>query len=131
MLNGKDKVINELKEKLEVPPCQVLQTPELAEVELEKEHLQQRVIFLHSRINNLTHENKALSQKMDQAPVLNNPLSGISGENNELSTEEIVTTMAQVQLKEIQIYELHLEIDRLKKVDQMTQKIGQLEEKIE
>ena len=41
----KDKLINELKEKLKIPPTQVLQTLELAEVESDKEHLHQRVYF--------------------------------------------------------------------------------------
>ena len=39
--------------------------------------------------------------------------------------------MSQVQLKDIKISELHLEIDRLKKVDQGAQKISHLEEKME
>lgn len=39
--------------------------------------------------------------------------------------------MYQMQLKEIQISELHLEIDRLKKADQGTHKIAHLEEKVE
>jgi len=32
-LDNKNKLINELKEKLKIPPAQVLQTPKLAEVE--------------------------------------------------------------------------------------------------
>ena len=72
-----------------------------------------------------------MSQKLNQAHVLNNPLSGISVENNDFSIEEIVAAMSQVQLKDIQISELHLEIDKLKNVDQSTQKIAQLEENIE
>ena len=52
--------------------------------------------------------------------------AALCGENTELSIEEIVAAMSQVQLKEIQISELHLEIDRLKKVDQSNHKISQL-----
>jgi len=33
LLDSKNKLINELKEKLNIPPTQVLQTPKLAEVE--------------------------------------------------------------------------------------------------
>lgn len=39
--------------------------------------------------------------------------------------------MAQVQLKDIKISELHLEIEILKKDDHYTHKIAQLEEKVE
>lgn len=39
--------------------------------------------------------------------------------------------MSQVKLKEIQISELHPEIDRLKKADQGIHKISMLEEKVE
>jgi len=101
LLDNKDKLINELKEKLKIPPTQVLQTLELAEVEFEKENLHQRVLFLHNRVNNLTQENKVLSEKLNQSPTLDNPLVVMSGENIELSTEDIIATMYQVQLKEI------------------------------
>lgn len=117
LLDNKDKLINELKEKLKIPPTQVLQTPELTEVETDKEHLQQRVLYLYSQINNLTKENKVLSEKLNQAPTLIDHLAALCGENTELSIEEIVAAMSQVQLKEIQIPEIHLEIDRLKKAD--------------
>jgi len=53
LLDSKDKLINELKEKLKIPPTQVLQRPESIEVESDKEHLQQRVLYLHIRINSL------------------------------------------------------------------------------
>jgi len=89
----------------------------LTEVESDKEHLQQRIIFLHIRINNLTRENKVLSEKLNQAPTLNNPLAALSGENTELSIEEIIAAMSQVQLKEIHIFVLHLEIDKLEKAN--------------
>jgi len=49
-----------------------------------------------------------------------NPLTGVIGEIGDLPTEEIVAGMSQVQLKEIQISELHLEIDKLKNADQST-----------
>lgn len=40
LLDSKVKLINELKEKLRIPPTQVLQTPKLTEVESDKEQLQ-------------------------------------------------------------------------------------------
>ena len=40
LLDGEDKVINELKEKLKIPPTQVLQTPELVQAESDKYLLQ-------------------------------------------------------------------------------------------
>jgi len=60
LLDNKDKLNNELREKLKIPPMQVLQTPELTKVESDKHHLQQRVLYLHNRINSLIQENKVL-----------------------------------------------------------------------
>jgi len=60
LLDGKDKIINELKEKLKIPPTHVLQTPELAQAESEKDLLQQIILFLHTQISSLKHENESL-----------------------------------------------------------------------
>ena len=62
-------------------------------------------------------ENQALSDKLNQPQTLNKPLVELFRENGELSIEQIVVAMAQVQLKEIQIVEINLEIDELNKSD--------------
>lgn len=84
--NSNEKSINELREKLNIPPTQVLQTPELTEVESDKDHVQQRVLYLHSQINSLKQENKALLEKLNQAPALIDQLAALCGENTKLST---------------------------------------------
>lgn len=131
MLDGKDKVINELKEMLKIPLTQVLQTPELAQPESEKDILQQRILFLHTQISILKHENEALSEKLKHATNSNNPLVVWPQEGTGMSKEEMVAAMSQVHLKEIQISELNLEIERLKKAEQGTHMIVELEGKVE
>jgi len=79
--------------------------------------LQQRVHLLNIQVISLKRDNEALSQKLNQVPVVDNPLPGMTIENSDLSIEDIVVAMYQVQLKDIQISELHLEIDKLKNVD--------------
>lgn len=130
LLDGKDKVINDLKENLKIPPTQVLQTRELAEVETEKDQLQQRILFLHVQISKLKQENEALSEKLKHAEN-SNPLAAWPQEGIEMTTGEIVAAMSQVKLKDIQISELNLKIEKLKKADQGTLKIAELEGKVE
>ena len=50
LLDGKDKTINELKEKLKIPSTQVLQTNELTKDEFEADILHQRILQLHTQI---------------------------------------------------------------------------------
>ena len=129
LLYNKDTIINELKGKLKILPTQVLQTRELTEVEQEKDHLQQRVLVLNSQVISLKQENESILKKLDQVPRVTNTSTSIIVENNDLSTEEIVATMSQVQLKDIEISELQLENDKLKKdSDQNSEKITKLEE---
>ena len=129
LLDNKDTIINELKGKLKIPPTQVLQTRELTEVEQEKDHLQQRVLVLNSQVISLKQENESLLKKLEQVPQVTNTSTSIIVENNDLSTEEIVAAMSQVQLKDIEISELQLENDKLKKdSDQNSEKITKLEE---
>lgn len=95
----------------------MLQTPELVELESKNFLLNQRILHLHSRINVLVQENKALSNTINQTPTLDNAFAPLSGENAEKPTEEIIARMSQVHLKDIKISELYVEIDRLKKAD--------------
>ena len=129
LLDNKDTIINELKGKMKIPPTQVLQTRELTEAEQEKDHLQKRVLVLNSQVISLKQENESLLKKLEQVPQVTNTSTSIIVENNDLSTEEIVAAMSQVQLKDIEISELQLENDKLKKdSDQNSENITKLEE---
>jgi len=74
LLDNKDKTINDLKEKLKIPPTQVLQTTELTKAESEIDILQQRILHLHTQICSLKHENETLSGKLPGALNTANPL---------------------------------------------------------
>ena len=73
LLDGKDKTINELKEKLKIPSTQVLQTDELTKAESEADILHQRILHLHTQICSLKHENEVLSGKLASTPDTTNP----------------------------------------------------------
>ena len=64
----------------------MLQTPELTEMEMEKDHLQQRILLLNSKIINLKQDNEALSKKLNQAPVVEDPPMSTAIEKANLST---------------------------------------------
>lgn len=98
-MESKDEFIHELKEKLKISQTQVLPTPELAEMEMEKDHLQQRILLLNSQIINLKQDNEALSKKLNQAPAVEDPPMRIAVEKANLSTEEIVASMSQINLR--------------------------------
>ena len=85
--------------------------------------------MLNSQVISLKQENESLLKKLEKVPQVTNTSTSIIVENNDLSTEEIVSTMSQVQLKDIEISELQLENDKLKKdFDQNSEKITKLEE---
>lgn len=76
------------------------------------------------------HENDALSDKLTHALNSTTPLSTWPREGTGATEEEVIIAMSQVQLREIQIYELNLEIEKLRKAKEDNHKIYELKEEV-
>jgi len=103
---------------------------ELTKAESGIDILQQRILHLHTEICSLKNENEAFSRKLPFAPNTTNSPRVWPREGTVDSEEEVIVAMSQVQIKEIQISEFNLEIEKLKKDAEDMRNMVELEEEV-
>ena len=117
LLDEKNKTIQDLKKKLQVPVTHVIQTKELAEVESERDQLKGDLLDAQAEIVELKQERSILNEKLEQYKV-NDTSTGVTiTKSNDVATdgtEEISRLLAQTNLKDQEIQGLQEQNQKLK-----------------
>ena len=117
LLDEKNKIIQDLKKKLQVPATHITQTNELAEVRSERDRVKGDLLDVQAEVVELKEERRILNERLEQYKLVNTSLEITTTQTNDVAsvdTQKINRLMAQTNLKDQEIHELREQVQKLK-----------------
>jgi FtsZ-binding cell division protein ZapB len=125
-LEEKENTIQVMKKKLKIPGMSMCKPHKLTTLQQEKYSLQQELMNYKEKVLQLEDEKQEWQKERDELLLRN--VTASSSQEKDVSTENMVKSMSQVKLKDVEIEELKQENQKLKQeAAQRSEKSNQIQ----